>query len=944
VAGGALLLAFVLTLYARLLFTNRVLASGDILHYFYPYRDYGAEVLRNGQIPFWNPFIFLGAPFLANLQSAVLYPLNWPLIWLSVTGQIYWSAALHTWLLGFGVYLLMRRWHYSVWAALTSALVLAGSGFYGGLIGHINQMNGAAWLPWSILVLEIGAGMSVRVVSGSTRRRFPGRWSRLLIAVLCLSLLVSFTLLAGHAQTAFINLFALGLWTLYSPHWRHPRAERSQLVADVGKRLSVYIGGVLLGGLLAGGQLVPSLELNRLGLRTVGLTYVEVSSFSLRPLLLHWSLLPSYGLVDLSVIFGTLGYTEYVAYVGLIGLALAVLGAWKGWGHGRAFGLLFIFVGLFLALGRWNPTYFVLFKLVPGFDLFRAPARWMMIYTLGMAVLAGIGVGRLEVACRERDRGSGPFQRAFIVPMVLGILIFAELLLAARALPHAHPTAPQALLDVRTAPAHLLTDPARDAIHAGAAGRFLSMSTTTFDPGDMADIRRIMRDTASPQLTQQEFDDLIVSLKDQEILAPNLSLFWRVPAVDGFDGGLLPLQRYVRALSLFVPDADLVPDGRLREQVTQMPDANLLGLLNVQYVITDKVRDLWFQDVYYDRQIGARLSPSVVPRIDVPVSRPFEATHVDLVGFVDGAPADLSKIGLQNAAVVDVTIWQDENPVEQLGVTAGGQPDADFADGRLDSPMADTGGAMIAHRDVEQGRQEYRARLALTEPLTATRLALHHSGGSVDVVVQAISLYDERTGMFMPLLPSDRGRFRLVHSGDVKIYENLDVWPRAYLVHDWLSAATQDEALSLVRDGSVDLRRAVVEGLPVLSGSGPETGYACSADAECNTAGHVTLLTYAPERVEMYTGGGAPGLLVLSDTYYPGWHASVDGEEVAVHPVNYLFRGVPVPAGEHRVVFEFRPESWRSGLWISASGALIWLLLAIAALVGRFRQAGASDV
>ena len=64
-----------------------------------------------------------------------------------------------------------------------------------------------------------------------------------------------------------------------------------------------------------------------------------------------------------------------------------------------------------------------------------------------------------------------------------------ELLLAARSLPHTHPTAPQAVYDVRTAPAHLLTDPVRDEVGPGASGRFLSMSTITFDPGDMADYR-----------------------------------------------------------------------------------------------------------------------------------------------------------------------------------------------------------------------------------------------------------------------------------------------------------------------------------------------------------------------------------------------------------------------------------------------------------------------
>ncbi|MEZ4636937.1 MAG: hypothetical protein R2856_18610 [Caldilineaceae bacterium] len=151
---AALLLAvFVMALFARLLFTDRVLAGGDILLYFYPYRDFAAAALREGRIPLWNPYIFSGAPFLANPQAAVLYPLHWPLSWLPVTKQIYAGAALHAWILGLGGYVLARRWRFGWTPALTVGIVLAGSGFFGGLIGHINQMNAAAWLPWMIVAI-----------------------------------------------------------------------------------------------------------------------------------------------------------------------------------------------------------------------------------------------------------------------------------------------------------------------------------------------------------------------------------------------------------------------------------------------------------------------------------------------------------------------------------------------------------------------------------------------------------------------------------------------------------------------------------------------------------------------------------------------------------------------------------------------------------------------
>src|SRR5829696_6914764 len=148
------LAGFVAVLYYPLLFTNRVLATGDILLYFYPYRDFVASTLRAGRIPFWNPYLSGGAPLLANPQAAVLYPLHWPLIWLTVTKQVYWSAAIHTWLLGFGGYCLLQRWGGAAWAGLVTALVLSGAGVVGGLMGHLNQLNVASWGLWAVLCVE----------------------------------------------------------------------------------------------------------------------------------------------------------------------------------------------------------------------------------------------------------------------------------------------------------------------------------------------------------------------------------------------------------------------------------------------------------------------------------------------------------------------------------------------------------------------------------------------------------------------------------------------------------------------------------------------------------------------------------------------------------------------------------------------------------------------
>ncbi len=455
-AVALLLAGFVLALFARLLFTNRVLASGDILLYFYPYRDYAAAVLRSGHLPLWNPYIFTGAPFLANPQAAVLYPLHWPLLWMDVTKQIAWSAAMHAWLLAFGGYLLMRRLGGGWLAGLVAGIVLAGSGFYGGLIGHINQMNGAAWLPWALLLLTPPdhAGTPTR-----TRTR-----SALLLDSALMALVVALMLLAGHTQTAYINLFGAGMWVVWlalAPVWQSRHAEAGARWgvalrhANLGP-LFVYALGVALGALLYAPQLLPTLELSGLGLRSGGLSFRDATSFSLPLPTLPWSLLPSYGLVSLEARFDTPAWSEFVAYIGLLGLALALLGAWQGRGHAHGGGILFVILGLGLAVGRWNPAWYVLHAAVPGFDLFRTPARWLMLYTLGGALLAGLGAQWLVAWLRTANmRGRAARTAAVALPALLAV----ELLAAALALPHTHPTAPQAVYDLRTAPAHLRTDP-----------------------------------------------------------------------------------------------------------------------------------------------------------------------------------------------------------------------------------------------------------------------------------------------------------------------------------------------------------------------------------------------------------------------------------------------------------------------------------------------------
>ncbi len=387
--------------------TNRVLAGIDAYTYFLPYWDYRIAELQAGRLPLWNPYLFLGVPFLANPQSAVLYPLHLLLTGMPATSALVWSAILHVWLAALFAYLFCRRsLACSRPAALLGGALFGFGGFTLARVENINQLNGLAWLPALMWLLD--------EAQRSRSRRARVRWS------VALAVVVALQLLAGHTQTTFINLVGLLLFALARliAVWRQGRPAMLAVLAPV--------AAIVPGVLLAAAQLLPTLELNPLGLRSGGLPYRQAVSFSLRPRLLLQSLLPPAG-GGLGEAFGNEGYAEFSAYLGVGALVLALIGAvgvWRMWRAGRLNPahialLLLAAAGLFLALGVANPVYYLLWRFVPGFDLFRAPARWMALYTLGAAGLAAIGLDALD-----HRLSTITLPRRWLLPLVLVVAAF----------------------------------------------------------------------------------------------------------------------------------------------------------------------------------------------------------------------------------------------------------------------------------------------------------------------------------------------------------------------------------------------------------------------------------------------------------------------------------------------------------------------------------------
>ncbi len=162
------------------------------------------------------------------------------------------------------------------------------------------------------------------------------------------------------------------------------------------------------------------------------------------------------------------------------------------------------------------------------------------------------------------------------------------------------------------------------------------------------------------------------------------------------------------------------------------------------------------------------------------------------------------------------------------------------------------------------------------------------------------------------LEPVFRGR---TSGAEATVYENLRVLPRAFMVPTATPVLGWAGLQARMRQRSFAPAEEVL-----LYGES-----AAGAPSDSASTGVAEIVGYDPARVVIRTQARDAGYLVLTDNYYPGWHAAIDGEEAPIQRAYHTFRAVAVPAGEHEVRFTFEPAPLRAGLVITITTALLLL-------------------
>ena len=553
-----------------------------------------------GRLPLWNDRIFGGVAHLGNTQAGVLYPFRLLVAPFDVNRGLNLLIAMHIVLFVMGLYWLARRLRLRPPAGFVTAVAGGASGAALVKTIQFEQYLVLAWAP--IVLIAVHA-----VITGARPWRAAGG----------LAAAASCTVLAGHPQITYLTGCLAAAWTL-----------------------------ALLLGTRAWRRLLPLVAAGGLALATCALQLLATAAATGVSAVHRTRELRDLALPDravapnqlLQVLLGTVrdigpdrfaGSFESIGYVGVAGALLAGIGLVAGWRaparrHLAAVLAVTALVAAVLALGSRTVFYRGAYRLVPGFDLPRVPARWLDVTVICVAILAGIGtdaiarraVGRPELiavaalgAMVFLTAGTGLADVAFGRRTVAGWLVVAA---AVGAAVFVAVRRPRRLAQV---PGPLLVA-AVLAIELGIGWTRGATIRPTFSESFDTYTSPTAEFLAGEEgweiaYTDDGFEDpaqLITGMR------PNGNVLMDVSSLDGYDGGVQVTERW---LTLAERDAD-GPNAELplRNQLALPLDTEEMARMYVRWVLIDNTRDAaghvpgWLGPIVTDERASVYENPA----------------------------------------------------------------------------------------------------------------------------------------------------------------------------------------------------------------------------------------------------------------------------------------------------------------------------------------------
>ncbi|MDQ3009740.1 MAG: YfhO family protein, partial [Acidobacteriota bacterium] len=725
----------------------------------------------------------------------------------------------------------------------------------------------------------------------------------------------------------------------------------------------IALAAMLIGGaLLSMIQILPARELLQLGDRA-GLDYEYFSQYSLPPrqtlglffpYFFGGAVMPPYGVPY----WGKWNVTETCGYVGMAAWLLALgsifidqRGNSKD-NAGRPSRLVWFWaccagVALLLSFGAYLP--FGLYRIlhyVPVYNLFRASARHLVTFDFAIAVLAGLGATALMKADRNTVK-QALIKAASLLALIVGLGVIAycfpgrwlvmdaPLPPQSRAAAWSNPELYIPLIFFALTVGVAVVFARRWNVATGAVlavilffdlmsfGFFYEWRTVNFNVAEK------LADPPTVKFIKERESDLnafrIVSRSDEPYARnadllnyPNVSIARGLQSVNGYDP--------VRLGQMAEVAGRVTLDGVIAESGALSATAQGFNLLNTKYLLNERSAPLVEAPVVYD---GVRFDAR---RMDLAMLRWGQARHQ--VNDGNATATELAIISVMEhakdvadgAPVLNIKLHTASGQVFERQLLAGRDTSEWTPDGAAGIASWNTGGfrgrGFLAHLKFD------RAEIESIE----FESVLDHG----EVIITRASLFDTVTAASHSLdavsLPPERWR-KLAGFDGVDIYENLKAMPRAWFMSGAIIMPSA-EVLRTIKTGRLtdgspfDPAETVLLESELFANRALKTPVV-GMKASAALMSEVKITRYQPLRIELKVSNQNAGFLCLSEIYYRGWEARVDGQRASIDRVNFTLRGIELAPGNHNVEFVFRAHSFRNGAAWSAVGLLLLCIVAV---------------
>jgi len=923
------------------------LGDQDAVFWFFPAYKFAAEQIRSGALPLWNPYQYGGLPFFAEWQSGTLDPLNW-IYWIGATSRTLTLSLELSFAVGLlAMFSYARSLSFTRRASIFAAVVFALSGFLVGRTLYPGFLRIVALLPLVLCFTE--------------RLRQRGRWRDAIFG----ALIVAWQIFAAHPQPLIYSSLLACAYAIFKIQLSDLKRSGSFLL----KFALMFIGGIGLAAI----QLFPAFEFAIKSVRQEW-PFELFTLHSLHPLSLLVTLFPFFH-GEGRTIYGMAYWGSYwhhneaQIYLGALALALAATGAiaaWRvRWRTGMFWSLVAI-AGTVMAMGKYSGIAARLLYHVPLISHFRSPNRHWMEVTMAVAILAGYTVDRL---LKEESRFLARCAQGASVAIALLVCAFGGVVLWQkdrvenwlRSLTDLHQLPPGFLQSARwefLLPMILAVCACLTVIvfaQARNRGRWFAVLLAllivdfnlyaAFAPINNPEKLETLIGSAMPTtLTAEQAER--VPLRYHIMLNPEtgeFSPFWFYghEMMPGYDPVLNERQKVFSGLD---------EAGRCFNETMLDPQDHTLDLFNVRYVF---IPPTFFKFQPIELSPGAQADFS------------YDENAGDTLAITSSL-ANAAEVA-DNQEVAEVTIKCGSSVTLKTALRAG-RDTAEWAYDRADvrnivkhhrAPIAesqpgDAANSFQAHAYLARIRVSEGELKACRTQRTAEIRALPNK--NVTLSIKQVALEDSRSSQTTLLTKhenvalNDSARWRALSERSpsapyrkYRIYENLRTMPRAWLTTH-AQVAYEGDQLKMIRGhlpGFDPRATALVdhETAAKLDPSLLQTGLQTSAESSPANS-NASVLHRTPTNLVMETEAAKPSLLVMSEMFYPGWQAKVDGREVDLLRVNYNLRGVSVEAGKHRVELSYRPRALFWGAVVTLATALC--LLAIWVWEKRIKDADAA--